>query len=200
MDIAAAEARILLYLLLRELAEEPDAIRILMVEGSQTLIFEAHVATVDIPRIVGRKGRVAEAIRALLINLGAKSGRGRYLLEITNSDHGSSSILPEDDLCLDLEAVAPAARLRELMERILQALCDHPEEARVEIKSGLHVSILLVFVSRADIRRVIGRKGRVADALREMLRSLAMTHDHRYLLEIVEPEGSRQGQGGHHGR
>jgi predicted RNA-binding protein YlqC (UPF0109 family) len=49
--------------------------------GSSSTIFEVSVARDDVKRLVGRKGRTADAVRLLLGHLGAKVGR-RYRMEI----------------------------------------------------------------------------------------------------------------------
>lgn len=76
-----AECAALLTEVIRALVDYPDGVHIGVVTGSQAVIFEVSVEPDDIRRVIGRKGRTADAVRELLVDLGARIGR-RYLLEI----------------------------------------------------------------------------------------------------------------------
>ena len=83
----------------------------------------------------------------------------------------------------DVEAV------KTLLQLVVQALVDQPQAVRIEAISGSQAVIFEVKVDREDVRRVIGRKGRTADALREIMLNLGSKVGRRFLLEILEPEG-----------
>lgn len=76
-----SEATTLIELMIRALVDHPEGVKIQVVMGSQAVIYEIEVISEDVKRVIGRKGRTADAIREILTNLGAKAGR-RYLLEI----------------------------------------------------------------------------------------------------------------------
>lgn len=76
-----ARASALLTSLVAELVDHPQAVTVATVDGSSSTIFEVSVARDDVKRLVGRKGRTADAVRLLLGHLGTKAGR-RYRLEI----------------------------------------------------------------------------------------------------------------------
>ena len=78
---AVQEASTLLHLMIRGLVDRPEAVKVDMVEGGQSVIFEVRVDREDVRRVIGRKGRTADALREIMTNLGGKAGR-RYLLEI----------------------------------------------------------------------------------------------------------------------
>lgn len=80
-----------------------------------------------------------------------------------------------------------------LIEMMIRALVDKPAAVSVQVVSGAQAVIYEVSVDAEDVRRVIGRKGRTADALRELLTNLGSKAGRRYLLEIVEPRGRMQG-------
>ena len=65
----------------RSLVDHPDEVQIAQFERDQATIFELRVAPDDLGKVIGRQGRTARAIRALLSAAAAKSGR-RYILEI----------------------------------------------------------------------------------------------------------------------
>jgi len=77
-------------------------------------------------------------------------------------------------------------RMKELIEYVAKALVDHPEQVRVEEISGARSIIFELHVAPSDMGRVIGKNGRVANAIRSLL-SVASVHlDKRAILEIVE--------------
>ena len=72
----------LLEELARRLVDEPDAVRVEQVEGDDgTLVFRLHVAEGDVGKVIGRQGRMARALRALVRTASARS-ETRLLLEI----------------------------------------------------------------------------------------------------------------------
>lgn len=72
---------------------------------------------------------------------------------------------------------------KELVEYIARALVDNPDEVSVKETSGARVTVLELQVNEKDIGRVIGKDGRVANAIRTLLRVAAT--DRRVVLEIV---------------
>ena len=71
----------LLNMLIRALVDFPNEVIVRPVAGSQAVIFEVGVHAEDVRRVIGRKGRTADALREILINLGSKA-RSRFLLEV----------------------------------------------------------------------------------------------------------------------
>ena len=82
---AIQATRQLLELMIRALVDHPDDVRITPITGSQAVIFEVGVNPEDVRRIIGRKGRTADALRELMTNFGSKA-RSRFLLEIMEPD------------------------------------------------------------------------------------------------------------------
>ena len=74
-----------------------------------------------------------------------------------------------------------------LLTQLVQSLVDQPDEVRVEVLEGSQSTIFEVSVAPPDVRRVIGRKGRTADALRELMLSWGGKAQRRLMLEIMEP-------------
>lgn len=69
----------------------------------------------------------------------------------------------------------------------VRLLVDHPERVEVKEIQGSQITVIELYVHPSDVRRVIGRKGRIADALRELLVSIGGRSNRSYLFEIVEP-------------
>jgi predicted RNA-binding protein YlqC (UPF0109 family) len=65
----------------RALADDPSQVRVSEIEGESSLILELRVAPEDMGRIIGKQGRTANAVRALVRVLAAKQGK-RVTLEI----------------------------------------------------------------------------------------------------------------------
>ena len=75
--------------------------------------------------------------------------------------------------------------MKELVEYIAKSLVDDPSQVRVrEIERGRNV-ILELEVAPEDVGRVIGRNGRVANAIRALLRVVAARQGKSVTLEIV---------------
>jgi len=66
----------------RALVDAPEQVEVAEVENRGTfVIYELHVAPDDMGRVIGKGGRVANAMRALLRVVGAREGK-RVQLEI----------------------------------------------------------------------------------------------------------------------
>jgi len=76
--------------------------------------------------------------------------------------------------------------MKDLITEIVQALVDQPEEVSVNEIGGSHTTVLEVSVAKTDIGKVIGKKGRTAQAIRTILRAAAGKTRKSYILEIIE--------------
>ena len=77
--------------------------------------------------------------------------------------------------------------MKDLISDIVKALVDQPEQVMVsEIESG-HTVVLELSVAKSDMGKVIGKRGRNADAIRTIISAAAGKARRRYILEIVEP-------------
>ena len=77
--------------------------------------------------------------------------------------------------------------MRELVEFLVRALVSDPEAVRVEEIEETEGEILLeVRVADDDLGRVIGREGRVANAIRTLAKAAATVEGGRVMVEIVE--------------
>ncbi len=67
--------------LARQLVDEPDAVRVEEEESEGAIVLRLHVAQDDVGKVIGRQGRVARALRAV-VRASAARQRQRVLLEI----------------------------------------------------------------------------------------------------------------------
>lgn len=77
--------------------------------------------------------------------------------------------------------------MKALTEFIAKSLVEHPDEVVVdEFRRGDHVTVEL-HVAKDDMGRVIGRGGRVANAIRTLLRVAAEREGSQVSMDVVEP-------------
>jgi predicted RNA-binding protein YlqC (UPF0109 family) len=76
--------------------------------------------------------------------------------------------------------------MKDLITEIVQALVDQPEEVSVNEIGGSHTTVLEVSVAKTDIGKIIGKRGRTAQAIRTILSATAGKARKRYILEIVD--------------
>ena len=69
--------------IVRSLVDDPSQVRVTEIEGANTIIYELRVAPEDMGRVIGKGGRVANAMRTLLRVVAARQGR-RATLEIVS--------------------------------------------------------------------------------------------------------------------
>ena len=63
----------------KALVDSPDSVEVSEVDGEQTTFIELKVAKDDIGKVIGKDGRTAQSIRALLSAASAKAGRRVHL-------------------------------------------------------------------------------------------------------------------------
>jgi hypothetical protein len=71
----------LLAHLARQLVDDPDAVEVQEVQQEGTTVLQLRVAKEDVGKVIGRQGRIARALRAIVRASGARSHR-RVVLEI----------------------------------------------------------------------------------------------------------------------
>ena len=77
--------------------------------------------------------------------------------------------------------------MKDLMEYIAKSLVEHPEDVSVaESGTGERVRLELK-VNAEDMGRVIGKSGRVANAIRALLRVAAERKGQQVTLDVLEP-------------
>ena len=73
----------LLAFLARRLVDDPDAVRVEEEERDDATVLRLHVAKDDVGKVIGRQGRIARALRAIVRAGGARQRR-RLILEIAD--------------------------------------------------------------------------------------------------------------------
>ena len=76
--------------------------------------------------------------------------------------------------------------MAELLAHLARQLVDEPDAVEVEEVEREGATVLQLRVAKADVGKVIGRQGRIARALRTVVRASAAHRSGRTLLEIME--------------
>jgi predicted RNA-binding protein YlqC (UPF0109 family) len=76
--------------------------------------------------------------------------------------------------------------MAELLEYLARQLVDEPDEVRVERVDEDNTVVLRLHVAQEDLGKVIGRQGRIARALRTIVRAGSAREQRRVQLEIVD--------------
>jgi predicted RNA-binding protein YlqC (UPF0109 family) len=74
----------------------------------------------------------------------------------------------------------------EIVEYLARRLVDEPDAVRVDRVDRDDTTILQLWVAPDDVGKVIGRQGRIARALRTIVRASAARDERRVMLEIME--------------
>lgn len=75
--------------------------------------------------------------------------------------------------------------MKELVEVIAKSLVDHPEDVRVEEKQQDRQVTLELRVDEDDMGKVIGRQGRIAKAMRTVVKAAATRENKRVSVDII---------------
>ena len=75
--------------------------------------------------------------------------------------------------------------MKELVEVIAKALVDNPEEVSVNEKKEGRTTVLELHVADDDMGKVIGKQGRIARAIRSVVKAAAAKEDKRVVVDIV---------------
>lgn len=74
----------------------------------------------------------------------------------------------------------------ELVEVIAKALVDRPEEVQVNEVEGTQSVIIELRVAPEDMGKVIGKQGRIAKAIRTVVKAAATKENKRVVVEIIQ--------------
>ncbi|MFZ5352592.1 MAG: KH domain-containing protein [Bacillota bacterium] len=75
--------------------------------------------------------------------------------------------------------------MKELVEVIARHLVDNPDEVKVKQTEGDKSIIIELTVAPEDMGKVIGKQGRIAKAIRTVVKSAAAKIDKKVIVEIL---------------
>ncbi len=76
--------------------------------------------------------------------------------------------------------------MKQLLEHIAKALVDEPDQVNVQQVENERLIILELRVASDDMGKVIGKKGRIAKAMRTVVNAAAVKENKRVVVEIVQ--------------
>ena len=75
--------------------------------------------------------------------------------------------------------------MKELLETIARALVTQPDQVFVSERETEDAIILELTVAKDDMGKVIGRQGRIARAIRSVIKAASIDYDKKVLVEIL---------------
>lgn len=76
--------------------------------------------------------------------------------------------------------------MKELVEVIAKALVEHPDEVAVTEKETEKSIVVELRVAQSDMGKVIGKQGRIAKAIRSVVKAAAAREEKKVIVEIVQ--------------
>lgn len=76
--------------------------------------------------------------------------------------------------------------MKELVEVIAKALVDFPDEVVVTETENEKAIVLELRVAQSDMGKVIGKQGRIAKAIRSVVKAAASKEDKKVIVEIMQ--------------
>lgn len=76
--------------------------------------------------------------------------------------------------------------MKELVEVIVKALVDDPASVTITERIDGKTSVLEVRVADGDMGKVIGKQGRIAKSIRQVVKAAAVKNDQKVIVDIVQ--------------
>ena len=76
--------------------------------------------------------------------------------------------------------------MKELVKFMAKAMVDNPAQVEVTEIAGRDISVIELKVAKEDMGKIIGKKGRNAQAMRTLLNAAAAKLRKRVVLEIID--------------
>lgn len=76
--------------------------------------------------------------------------------------------------------------MKDLVEIIAKSLVDNPSEVHVNEIQGEHDLILELRVAPEDMGKIIGKQGKVAKAIRTLVKAAALNENQKVVVEIID--------------
>lgn len=102
-----------------------------------------------------------------------------------DDDDGDQDTDDDDDDIVDPNHV-PAANARSVLEYLVRSVVDDPDAVTISVSEGRTTTSLDVRVGDGDMGRVIGKRGRIAQAIRTVVRAAAVQDGVAVDVEFVD--------------
>lgn len=78
--------------------------------------------------------------------------------------------------------------MKDLIEIMAKALVEHPDQVSVSEIAGENASVIELRTAKEDLGKIIGKRGRNAQAMRTILNAASAKLRKRTVLEIIEDD------------
>lgn len=85
----------LVTMIVKGLVDQPDDVVVTRVDGERSIIFEVRVAPDDLGKVIGKGGRIANALRTLVRAAGTKVERKSIWVDINKLGEPGAALLEE---------------------------------------------------------------------------------------------------------
>ena len=77
-------------------------------------------------------------------------------------------------------------KMKELLEFIAKSMVTDPESVQVEVVEKENLTVLKLHVAESDMGKVIGKQGRIAKAIRTVVKAAASRENKKVAVEILQ--------------
>ncbi|MEG2380525.1 MAG: KH domain-containing protein [Oscillospiraceae bacterium] len=75
--------------------------------------------------------------------------------------------------------------MKELLEFIARSMVDNPDAIEVKVSEKENATVLELHVAESDMGKVIGKQGRIAKAIRTIMKASASRDNKKVIVDIV---------------
>ena len=76
--------------------------------------------------------------------------------------------------------------MRDLLEYVVKSLVNNPDDVRIEEAENGDEVVFSVYVDAGDMGRIIGKGGRIAKAVRALMKAASFKENKRVIVDIVD--------------
>ena len=76
--------------------------------------------------------------------------------------------------------------MKEVLEIIAKSLVDYPEQVTVSETIGQESTIVELRVAEEDMGKIIGKQGKIAKAIRSVVKAAAAKEDKKVVVDIIQ--------------
>ena len=73
-----------------------------------------------------------------------------------------------------------------MVREVVRSLVDSPDRVKIREVAGTQATVIEVKVAGDDFGKVLGRKGRTANAIRDLMTALSGKWNRRFIFELIE--------------
>ena len=77
-------------------------------------------------------------------------------------------------------------KIVELVKFITTSLVDNPDEVNIDVKERDDAFVLELRVAQNDMGKVIGKQGRIAKAIRTVVKAASIKSDKKFIVDILD--------------